>query len=446
MSFLSSVDQQSGRQLRFWDDNELIHSPDRRGFFSIFRKFPNSKPKQNSYPLERLQEIVDAIGDTPDCYISQGEFTKPNRRTVNLLRIGVCWVDLDYYKENSPFRIIDQLIDAFLLFCSDEGLPLPSLIIDSGRGAYAKWILNRTVPAVVLPRWNAVQRLLVSRVEGFGADPRATDCSRVLRLIGSRNSKSNKHIEVVWTNPCQVFYDFEDLAVEVLPQTREEFRKQYQPRNLTAKQQELFKVKEKQFNADRRVVRHLFNPYTLNWNRLIDLRQLVKLRGWTSPPKGMQDKFLFFATCFLSWSMKPARLYHEIEQLAFEFAPEWTVSEIRGVLSTTMARARQAENGGLIEYEAQQVDPRYRYSNDRLIEELDITDDEQRKMLTIIGKREKYDRKNVKRSNERRDEYEGRAAKRRAEAKQLRNQGLKWKDVGERLGISAGAARKLTSR
>ena len=45
----------------------------------------------------------------------------------------------------------------------------------------------------------------------------------------------------------------------------------------------------------------------------------------------------------------------------------------------------------------------YWYKNETLIERLDMTEHEQTFMDTIIGTREKYDRKNAKRNNARRN-------------------------------------------
>lgn len=427
----------STNQLSLLDDNDLIHSPDRLGFFSIFRKYPDRKTSQRSYILSMFPEVLKIIGDDADCYISQGEFKKPNRRTVNLLRMGVCWADLDYYKDGHSFPSPQKMAYAFLLFCQDIGLPLPSLIIDSGQGAYAKWILSHTVPAAALPRWNAVQRLLLAKIQGFGADQSASDCSRVLRIVGTRHGKTGRKVVILWENP-QLTYDFEDLAYEVLPLNREDYRDQWRSLNqkkITVKQQTLFDVRERQLRIDQRVVRKLFNPYTLNWNRLIDLRKLVQLKHWTSPPPGWQDKYLYLATCFLCWTVKQGRLYGEVQQLAHEFAPQWTIAEVRGVLSTTLRKAKEAAEGNFIEREGKLYDPRYRWSNKRLIEDLKITPEEQRHMLTIIGTEEKYRRKNEarreNRANMRREDYEANSLSKKKPWEQLGMSRAKWYRLGK---------------
>ena len=55
----------------------------------------------------------------------------------------------------------------------DKGVPLPSLMLDSGRGLQLKWLLDTAIPRQALPRWNAIQNYLVASLEDFGADARA---------------------------------------------------------------------------------------------------------------------------------------------------------------------------------------------------------------------------------------------------------------------------------
>jgi hypothetical protein len=59
----------------------------------------------------------------------------------------------------------------------------------------------------------------------LGADPGAKDAARVLRLVGSYNSKSGKWVESIFENLDDV-WEFGDLADEILPVPQEKFEKQ----------------------------------------------------------------------------------------------------------------------------------------------------------------------------------------------------------------------------
>ena len=69
-------------------------------------------------------------------------------------------------------------------YCDSEGIPVPSVIVGSGRGLYAKWLLRPVLSRRALPYWNAVQAALAARLGRFGTDTGALDGSRVLRLVG----------------------------------------------------------------------------------------------------------------------------------------------------------------------------------------------------------------------------------------------------------------------
>ncbi|WP_334170178.1 hypothetical protein [Zoogloea sp.] len=138
-----------------------------------------------------MPTILGMVDQTRDTWLTQAEFMRPNRRVVNLARVGLLFADLDTYRQPwAAGRTPEQLAAAVLYHCAQEGIPTPSLLVYSGRGIQAKWLLDGTLPRQALPRWNACQRYLVDRLSGLGADPQAKDASRVLRLVSTVNTKS----------------------------------------------------------------------------------------------------------------------------------------------------------------------------------------------------------------------------------------------------------------
>jgi hypothetical protein len=108
----------------------------------------------------------------------------------------------------------------------DEGIPLPSYALDTGRGLNLVW-LHDLVPRAALSRWTAVQKHLAEVLKPFGADMRALDTARVFRVVGSVNSRAEwerRIVGMIWcrddpANPTR--YMFDELANEILPFTRE---------------------------------------------------------------------------------------------------------------------------------------------------------------------------------------------------------------------------------
>lgn len=206
------------------DEAQTYHDSTRSGFFSLLVDVRGEK-RQSSHRLSDMPTILNLVDKTRDTWISQAEFMRPNRRVVNLSRLGLLFADLDTYRIPAlAGRDPEKLAASVLYFCAEEGVPAPSMLIYSGRGIQAKWLLEGTIPRQALPRWNACQRYLVDRLAHIGADPMAKDASRVLRTVETVNSKSGEVCRVVHvTNGIDgqpIRYNFEYMAEALLPTAR----------------------------------------------------------------------------------------------------------------------------------------------------------------------------------------------------------------------------------
>ena len=86
-------------------------------------------------------------------------------------------------------------------------------------------------------------------------------------------------------------------------------------------------------------------------------------------------------------------------------------------------------------------DLKYKYSNAKLIKLLDITEEEQKQLKTIISTKEKYRRNNLRRYRERRDkegktEKEIEIEKRKESVRELKQKKYTNKEIAKKLGIS----------
>jgi hypothetical protein len=125
----------------------LYHAAQSRGFFAhIVRRWHSPRAGrpyfgmfQRSHRISSLPYVIDHADPRLDNYISQAEFFKPNRRVVNLLRMSLNFVDLDFYAVDpgrERFATHTQMAWVVRYFCADEGIPPPSLVAFSGRGLY----------------------------------------------------------------------------------------------------------------------------------------------------------------------------------------------------------------------------------------------------------------------------------------------------------------------
>lgn len=389
--------------------------------------------RQRAYPVSKLADILPELTGETDVYFTQGRFYGYRRLVANLAGISAAWSEMDFYKVPElqgmhPLAVFEEA----LTLLERAKIPTPSLAISTGRGLAALW-LHDPVPRQALPRWNAVQKRLHEVLKPLGADAGAKDAARVLRLAGTVNGKSGKVVEAL--RPPGEVWEFDRLADEVLPYTREEMA---ELRDLRIQR------------AARRPKRRLWTPGqrltagTLWEARLSDLQLLLRLRWDGELPPGRRDKWLFLAGCAMSWlAANPEVMRRELYALARE-AGGWSEGETVSRLGTVIYRAMMAEGGEKIVYGGVEVDPRYRFKNQTVLDWLEITADEERHMKTLISQTEKARRRAEKRRREGatpRQVIASKAANRREEARRRAAGGEPHKDIAEALGLSVHTVR-----
>jgi hypothetical protein len=376
-----------------------------------------------------------------DSYLSQAEFIAPNRRVVNLARIGLLFVDLDCYKLNlTPDAACWHLLQE----CDERTIPHPSIVIHSGRGIYAKWILDRTIPRQALPRWNRVQAELVSAFLEIGADAGAKDASRVLRIVGTVNTKSGEVVRVMHVSRGldgePVRYGFDDLADAVLPLARDELNAVRRVRQgEIQKRRDLRLVQETRRNT---AGLRRFSGRQLAWHRLEDLRKLAELRGGVQ--EGWRMLWMFWSLNFLllSGATHSGQMFHEARALAREirFLEGWN----EGDLSTLFQKARAFERGDRIEHDGREYPPLYTPKNDTLIDVFKVTRDEERQLRTIISESTARER-HAERQNARRRAAGAKARgteQDRASARLMRASGMSLRAIAAELGVHHDTVRE----
>ena len=117
-----------------------------------------------------------------DRYFTVNEFD--HWRVMDQLKsLRACYVDIDGCTDLG--EALEALVAAML--------PLPSLAVFSGRGIHLYWLME-PVPRQALPVWQLVEEKLVASLLPIKADPVVKDCTRVLRLCGTINSKNGAEV------------------------------------------------------------------------------------------------------------------------------------------------------------------------------------------------------------------------------------------------------------
>lgn len=438
------------RQQSLFNEPSSYHETTDWGFFSLLTRDADGKSAQSSHMLRDMPRVIQLLDHRRDTWISQAEFAKQNRRAVNVLRIGLLFCDLDCYKLPGLRGASPQtMLNSLLYFCADEGLPPPSIVLYSGRGLQAKWLLDKPIPRHALPRWNSCQRYLVDKLKVIGADPAARDASRVLRLVDTVNTKSGELVHVLHVTEEAgepVRYGFDYLCEHLMPLSREALAAAREARRL-AKEARGLRVIEGGSTAGLK----RFSGRTLAWHRLEDLRTLVAARGGVREGERMLHLFWQLNFLLLSGATNSGQMWHEAAELARQLDSRWGYAS--GELSTLYNKAKQHERGEKVEFNGRELPALYTPKNDTLIQLFSITDAEQASLRTIISEGVAKDRDATRKRQTRaaagaasRAEYEANAEQKRATARLLRAQGSTWQQVAEAVGYKDGNSARVACR
>lgn len=361
-----------------------------------------SKQREFSQWHYHVEDLLKQDFDKEDVYISMSTFYKPMRRIETIKEIGNLFLDLDTY--NTKFtktQILMNLEENYF----NRLIPIPNLIIDSGRGLTLVWSIEK-VPYMALPLWKSIQEYLYSQLKEFGADRKALDATRVLRVAGSINSKSGTRVTIL--EKYEYKYTLREIQREFLP--------------------DLDENKSKKKGRPKKVV-YVHRERSLYQGRILDLVKLCELRNYDV--KGQREIILFLYRYYLCY-------FYEDEQKALEDVLELNKEFIQPLSEKEVIRAT-----GSAEKVFKAKDKQYKYKNETLIEILEISEYEQTHMNIIIGKEEYKRRENirVKKVYQEKLKSKGKMTKKeelkilREKIKVLRDKGLKNKEISNELNV-----------
>ena len=101
-------------------------------------------------------------------------------------------------------------------------------------------------------------------------------------------------------------------------------------------------------------------------------------------PPGQRDPWIFVVGCSMSFLMDPQSLEKELLALGGKVAG-WSESETKSRMHSIIANAHSAANGETVQWNGQQRDTRYRLTNEKIIDWLEITSEEEQHLQTIVS-------------------------------------------------------------
>ena len=351
------------------------------------------------YKYAELKE-VDLTGE--NIYITLNTFFKPYRRLECIKELNALFIDLDYYKTKFTKEQIIMNLEADYF---NKIIPETNYIIDSGRGLALIWLINK-VPSKALPLWKAIEEYLYNQLKEFGADRQALDATRILRVPGSINSKSKIVVSIM--DEYDYIYDLREIQKEFLPELKPIEKKKGRPKKIN----------------------YIYRERSLYYSRIQDITKLCELREYNL--RGHREIILFLYRYYLC-------SFTEDVQKALEDVLELNSMFIYPLKENEVIRAtRSAEKCYL------DKNKEYKYKNETLIDLLEITENEEKYMTTIISKNEYKRRNNEYNKNKYKEKLksEGKLSKkedvkvRREKIKDLLAEGLSQKEIYSLLKIS----------
>lgn len=419
---------------------------------------------QRGFNIQRAIVYANDMSDQEilDCYVSANGFSWEKdsegnfkgRTTANVSDVQSLYVDFDYY--NRPEYAHLSVADfSQLVLDENPWLPSPTFIIASRGndepGCWFIWGFKEPLPInkkteryPFLPAWQTLQDFLIDKLKSYGADSACSDAARVLRLPGTVNSKSNAAAAAWELNPR---YKFNDLRQKL----NIEFQKDNPKKKLVPESPK----EAKQFRTNRGKVSQLFTYHNLAYLRRNDLHKLAALRGGRFSDHNRMVIWIY-AVVSCNYCKDETSLRNDVEGFIQDCSNdpkkyskvvnyESTVrrfnrwKELREEIGAKGVRERCNDPGDPLDWR----DVIYRLTRKYIVDQLEITPGEGRKMKALFDDSEKQRRNTVaKRTTRRlsgvkpREEYLSSLSKQKALALRLRADGWARRRIAEEISVS----------
>ena len=371
-----------------------------------------------------LSEIA-RIQDNPDLqaiYFSQGLYWRKGE-THGKSGVGVfpwVWVDLDVYNKLPAWDDMtwEERTATLTEAVMSSGLPFPTLMISSGRGAYMIWKLKdpvwnvskngRKLPISVV---ESVNKALAKKLSDLGADMKCTEGARVLRVPGSRHSGTGELVKILHNSGET--HTMADLKAAVLPYSSAEvleWKKAREAKTREFNKQRKVWAKENAERAERkrraddpcnivsldaaRARRGGFSRRTHALKIISDLRTLAGIRWPDSceAQKGYRDLFGHLAVSALAGCTRPDELI------------EVARGHLSGLVPRRYLMSKKFEADNAPSVRLAKEERRYAYSGRKMAELLAVTPAEEKALSVIVGAEVKKARVRVRKTEQKRSQ------------------------------------------
>lgn len=441
------------------ETNAVIDSFEISGGYGMYA----TKDKQGhfkTYPVtskSECYELMQIYGTTHNNYLSSGIYKTPWYNGKNVKEMKRLYIDIDTSRHlyQPSKEELKALANAIL---EREELPEPSIIVFSGHGIQ---ILYNLKNASDIPLWKRYESTIVNKLEdiledirkntlsnidtimelsGVHVDP-ISDTNRVTRVPDTVNIKNNPVMAETLYNSNKVYtldelkkYDVFSYLVDCTP---------YNALRVTETDLKKLGKKElnKTLNGTNEKLRYFLETRIMT--RLDDLETLIQVRNKKGVTDGYRNNLIvIYLTTLVNLGYKRDEIIHELERVNDSFKEPLSKTELYNWINSGLGTPTKC-----LDDEKMLKRTYYKYTTKKIMEKLDITEDEQEYLKIFINRRIRnkrdYAKNGAKYKAQRRKKYAQKTEKqhmdkekRNKEIKDLKRQGYTNKQLMEQYGLS----------
>ena len=339
----------------------------------LWNKSTQAKGKRwNKVGAKNIKQALSEVAGQEDVYVSVNAFN--GWRNVAMVReLNAVFVDVDLGRRatKKDIRQAAELLQT-------EKLPFPSMVVETGRGIHLYWLIERAKKDR-LALWQTVENKLVATLKPMGADPAAKDAARMLRLVGTVNSKTGQFVTGnLYDNKR---WKLEELAFAVLGD---------QAAAKTAKRRERRVISLEARRKGRA------NGKLYRWSLVMaDLIRIGEHHG--KIPEGNRNNWLFLVSVALAWFASPDTIEDQVRDLAARYTT-LDQSDVKRACQSAVQRAKDNLEGKVSVFRGVECDIRYRFTNEALFERMEglLVGGLKNAMRAIITKKTAAERKKAR--------------------------------------------------
>lgn len=409
-----------------------------KNFNESFYIFSLKDNKSIGYSLDSVYKMMEWYQEEQDIFITPNGFVTPSqyatfdvatsqngKKKGNVRVLKNIFLDLDL--KDTDYSISDAHIEILQLV--QQGLiPYPSMVVCSGRGLHLYWSIGSyKATQGLISYYTKITKSIADRLKHLGVDKsKLEEYNGLLRVPGTINGKNGSRCYLIESN--NLTYNLKELKEKYF---KDDYR--FRPKPPMERNFELIEgtkeVIEPVEIRPKLEVAKTFN--TLHKGRLHDIEKLLALRNYSTSNRGNILFVLAYYKCLTDGDSLDVLEY--IENINRKLDNPKSHKKV-------LELCKSAEKYFL-------DDAKLKYSSEKLIEILDITEEEQKKLKKIISKDIKLDRFNTTRKEKRRNadgltKREQEKKDTRQSIQSLKSKGLTQKQVAQQLAIGTATVKR----